>query len=80
MSALPTPPYPTPPDNSPGAGGEYEYRELTVPRGMSRSELNRVLTDHAEYGHWELARVRLSAGGRRRVWLRRRIIRVVRTG
>jgi hypothetical protein len=38
-----------------------------------------MLTEEAEYGRWELSRVRLYAGGVRRVWLRRRIIRVQRT-
>jgi hypothetical protein len=38
-----------------------------------------MLTEHAEYGRWELARVQISYGGARRVWLRRRIIRVERT-
>jgi hypothetical protein len=59
--------------------GEYEYQHLYLPRGISRQEARRLLTDHAEYGHWELARVRLYAGGARQVWLRRKIIRVVRT-
>jgi Family of unknown function (DUF5703) len=60
--------------------GQYEYRTLTIPRGTSRSDARRLLTEHAEYGHWELARVRLYVGGSRRVWLRRRIIKAVRTG
>jgi hypothetical protein len=33
----------------------------------------------AEYGHWELSRLRLYLGGARKVWLRRKIIRVQRT-
>jgi hypothetical protein len=61
------------------AVGEYEYRVLTLPRAISRSQVQRLLTDHAEYGHWELTRVQLYMGGSRRVWLRRRIVRVVRT-
>jgi hypothetical protein len=61
------------------AVGEYEYRVLTFPRAVSRSEARRLLTEHAEYGHWELARVQLYMGGARRVWLRRRIMRVART-
>ncbi len=59
--------------------GEYEYQQLHLPRGTSRQEARRLLTDHAEYGHWELARLRLSADGSRRVVLRRKVIRVVRT-
>lgn len=58
---------------------EYEFRVLTFPRDMSRSEVRQAITDQAEYGHWELARSRLYLGGSRRVWLRRRIIRVRRT-
>jgi Family of unknown function (DUF5703) len=78
MSALPLPapgPLPLPA----GAAGDYEYRVLVIPRATSRSEALRMLTEHAEYGHWELARVRLYAGGARQVWLRRKIIRVTRT-
>jgi hypothetical protein len=59
---------------------DYEYRVLQLPRSLSRAEARRLLTEHAEYGHWELSRVRLYAGGMRQVWLRRRIIRVQRTG
>jgi hypothetical protein len=75
----------TPPPTRPAADGtfpsvgEYEFRVLTLPRGVHRSEVRRLLTDEAEYGHWELARVQLYMGGARRVWLRRRIMRVVRT-
>ncbi len=54
----------------------YEYRVLTLGRGTSRGEARRLLTEHAELGRWELARTRLYAGGERKVWLRRRIIRV----
>ena len=59
--------------------GEYEYQHLYLPRGTSRQEARRLLTDHAEYGHWELARLQLYADGSRRVVLRRRVIRVLRT-
>jgi len=57
-------------------GGEYEYRVLRLPRSTSRNDARQLLTDEAEYGRWELARTRLYAGGERRVWLRRKIIRV----
>jgi hypothetical protein len=59
---------------------EYEVQQIYLPRGTTRGETQRLLTDHAEYGHWELARLRLYPDGSRRVWLRRRVIRVVRTG
>ncbi len=58
---------------------DYEYRVLQLPRTLSRADARRLLAEHAEYGRWELSRVRLYAGGARRVWLRRRIIRVQRT-
>lgn len=58
---------------------EYEFRDLYVPRGVSRNATRQMLTDHAEYGHWELDRLRLYPDGSRKVRLRRRIIRVVRT-
>ena len=61
------------------AMGDYEYQQLYLPRGTTRGEARRLLTDHAEYGHWELARLLLYLGGARKVWLRRRIIRVQRT-
>jgi hypothetical protein len=62
-----------------GPQAEYEYRVLTLPRGVSRAEARQLLTEHAEYGRWELAKVRLYLGGARRVWLRRRILRVQRS-
>ncbi|WP_026328034.1 MULTISPECIES: DUF5703 family protein [Streptomyces] len=54
---------------------EYEFRDVYVPRGVSRKDTTQLLTEHAEYGHWELARTRLYPDGSRRVRLRRRIIR-----
>lgn len=58
---------------------EYEFHELFLRRGVPRSTVRRLLTEQAEYGHWELARLRQYADGSRRVVLRRRIIRQVRT-
>jgi len=58
---------------------DYEYRVLVFSRDVSRSDLRRAVAAEAEHGHWELARLRLYFGGARRVWLRRRIIRVHRT-
>ena len=55
---------------------QYEYQRLTLPRGTSRSAAQRLLTDAAEYGHWELDRVLLFPDGTRKVTLRRRILRV----
>jgi hypothetical protein len=58
---------------------EYSYLVLYLPRGMPRDAARRILTDHAEYGQWELARLRLNADGSRKATLRRQIIRPVRT-
>ena len=57
----------------------YEVKVLTLPRTASRNDVRRLLTEEAEYGKWELARLRLYVGGHRKVWLRRKIIRVSST-
>jgi Family of unknown function (DUF5703) len=57
---------------------EYEFQDLLLPRGTSRGAAHRMLTDHAEYGHWELARLRMFPDGTRKVTLRRRILRIAR--
>ena len=54
----------------------YEYRLVTFDPSISRADARTALTDEAEYGRWELARTSLYAGGLRRVWLRRKIIRM----
>jgi len=54
---------------------EYSYLNLYLPRGTSRDAARRILTDHAEYGNWELSRVRLYPDGSRKATLRRLIIR-----
>lgn len=56
-----------------GQTSEYEFQHLTLPRDTSRHAASRLLTDHAEYGRWELARLRLYPDGTRRVTLRRKI-------
>lgn len=61
------------------SGPEYEFRVLTMPRSTSLSVASQLLTEEAEYGRWELARVVVYLGGARKVWLRRRIMRVQRT-
>jgi Family of unknown function (DUF5703) len=57
------------------AAAEWEYRRLYLSRQVSRRAAQQLLTDYAEYGHWELDRLRLYPDGSRRVVLRRRIIR-----
>ncbi|HET7688910.1 MAG TPA: DUF5703 family protein [Nocardioidaceae bacterium] len=56
-------------------GVEYEFEHLTLSRTLSRNVVTRLLTDQAEYGGWELARVRILPDGTRKVILRRKIIR-----
>jgi hypothetical protein len=58
---------------------EYTYLQVYLPRGTTRDAARRILTDHAEYGEWELARLRLYADGSRKATLRRAIIRQIRT-
>ncbi len=55
---------------------EYEFQRFSLPRTVSRSAVRRLLVDHAEYGGWELARVRLFPDGTRKIELRRKIIRI----
>jgi hypothetical protein len=57
---------------------EYSYLVLYIPRGTSRDAARRILTDHAEYGRWELSRLRLYPDGSRKATLRRQIIRQMR--
>jgi hypothetical protein len=56
-------------------GVEYEFERLTLSRELSRNVVTRLLTDRAEYGGWELDRVRILPDGTRKVVLRRKIIR-----
>lgn len=58
---------------------DYEFQIVTIPRRESLSSVRRELTERAEYGRWELARTRIYTGGDKKVWLRRRIIRVSST-
>ncbi len=58
---------------------DYEFQRFSLSRTESRGAVRRLLTDRAEYGGWELDRLRLLPDGRRRVTMRRRIIRVART-
>lgn len=44
---------------------------MRIPPGTDRSSAAVQLTLQAEYGGWELARVRVHADGSRQVWLRR---------
>jgi hypothetical protein len=52
---------------------DYEYVPLRLPSNVDRVTANAQLTIQAEFGGWELARVRLYADGTRQVVLRRRV-------
>ncbi|MFC7374516.1 DUF5703 family protein [Brachybacterium sp. GCM10030267] len=58
---------------------DYEFQIITVPRNSSVAQVRATLTEQAEYGRWEHARTRLYMGGGKKVWMRRRIIRVEST-
>lgn len=62
-----------------GRGVEWEFQRLRISRELSRSVVTRLLVDHAEQGGWELDRVQIGPDGTRRVVLRRKIIRQLRT-
>lgn len=57
-------------------GVEYEEQRVRLSRELSRGAVRKVLTDHAEYGGWELVRLRRYRDGTRDVWIRRKIIRM----
>jgi hypothetical protein len=52
--------------------GEWEYRPVSLPGDVSRMTAAVRLQIQAEFGGWELSRVRLYPRGVRKVWLRRR--------
>jgi hypothetical protein len=55
---------------------EYEVERVRLGRHLSRNAVHQLLTDQAEYGGWELTRLRRYRDGTRDVWIRRKIIRV----
>ena len=63
----------------PRAGVEWEFEQVAFSRELSRNVVTKLLVERAEHGGWELDRVRIGADGTRRVVLRRKIIRAVRT-
>ena len=63
----------------PAPGVEWEFDSVTFPRDFSRNVVRKLLVERAEQGGWVLDRVRIGTYGKRRVILRRKIIRAVRT-
>jgi hypothetical protein len=62
-----------------GRSVEWEFDKVTFSREFPRNVVTRLLVERAEHGGWELDRVRIAADGTRRVILRRKIIKAVRT-
>ena len=58
---------------------EWEFANVTFAREFPRNVVTKLLVERAEHGGWELDRVRIGPDGVRRVVLRRKIIRAVRT-
>lgn len=58
---------------------EWEFEKLTLSREFPRNVVTRLLVERAEHGGWELDRVRIGPDGTRRVILRRKIIRQLRS-
>jgi len=58
---------------------EWEFENVAFSRDLSRNVVRKLLVERAEHGGWELDRVRIGNDGVRRVVLRRKIIRAVRT-
>ncbi|HTZ42818.1 MAG TPA: DUF5703 family protein [Jatrophihabitans sp.] len=54
------------------ADPDWEYAPLRIPSDVTRVNAAVRLALHAEYGGWELARVRKYTDGTRQVLLRRR--------
>lgn len=63
----------------PREGVEWEFDEVAFAGELSRSTVCQLLVDRAEYGGWELDRLRIVPDGTRQVVLRRKIIRMQRT-
>ncbi len=60
------------PEPRPFVADDYDYHPLRLPPEVSRLTASVQLAIQAEYGGWELSRVRLYSDGTRRVVLRRR--------
>ena len=55
-----------------GISDDYEYVPLRLPPDVTRVTASMRLAIQAEFGGWDLSRVRLYTDGSRRVLLRRR--------
>jgi len=55
--------------------GDWEYRPLRIPPGVSRRAAATQLSIHAEFAGWELSNVRVYSDGTRKIVLKRRVSR-----
>ncbi|WP_420175579.1 DUF5703 family protein [Luteococcus sp. OSA5] len=57
-------------------GHDFEVQAVTLPHTVTRNQVRKLLTEEAEYGKWELHRLRRYRDGSTQAWLRRRVIKV----
>lgn len=57
-------------------GRDFEVQQVSLPHTATRNQVRKLLTEEAEYGHWELHRLRRYRDGSTRAWLRRKVIKV----
>ncbi|MEL4357122.1 DUF5703 family protein [Luteococcus sp. H154] len=51
-------------------------QSITLAHTVTRNQVRKLLTEEAEYGHWELQRLRRYRDGSTQAWLRRKVIKV----
>ncbi|MGO4958510.1 DUF5703 family protein [Luteococcus sp. Sow4_B9] len=57
-------------------GHDFEVQTISLPHTVTRNQVRRLLTEEAEYGRWELHRLRRYRDGSTQAWLRRKVIKV----
>lgn len=57
-------------------GLDFEVQTIKLPHTATRNQVRKLLTEEAEYGHWELHRLRRYRDGSTEAWLRRKVIKV----
>ncbi len=57
----------------------WEFREISFSRETGREETRELLTFKAERGRWELDQTRIFRDGRKKIRLKRKVMRPIRT-
>jgi hypothetical protein len=57
----------------------WEFREISFSRETGRDETRELLTFKAERGRWELDQTRIFRDGRKKIRLKRKVMRPIRT-